>query len=298
MIHLLWLLFGHQKTLVPFTSGWMQRSGRTNTPADSGAAKQSVNDRRRRQNHGSSEMTFGSLPGTSRTPRWLACLLVVALFAIGIPKPSSAADEAQALLAASATAMGALQSFHFVITIQNGELVILDRLQLTRAEGDVAQPHTLKVSVTGKVKVLPVTANVIIIGDDVWAAVSPREDKYEMIDPDRVEKLQLETEFDPTTVLLKTIGYIDTPVITGTEDLNGVPTTVVEGTVDLVEATSGTPTAGLAPQPVQVKIWVDSANLVQRLQTIGPLLAGQPEGIVHQLDLSKFNEPVHIVAPS
>jgi hypothetical protein len=243
-------------------------------------------------------MTFGSVPGNSRSPRWLACLLVVALVAIGIPKPSTAADDAQALLASSATAMGALQSFHFVITIQNGELVILDRLQLTRAEGDVEQPQTLKVSVTGKVKVLPVTANVIIIGDDVWAAVSPREDKYAKIDPDRVEKLQLDTEFDPTTVLLKTIGYIDTPVITGTEDLNGAPTTVVEGTVDLDKATSGTPTAGLAPQPVQVKMWVDSANLVQRLQTIGPLLEGQPEGIVHQLDLSKFNEPVDIVAPS
>jgi hypothetical protein len=243
-------------------------------------------------------MTFGSVPGNSRTPRWLTCLLVVTLFAIGIPKPASAADDAQALLAASATAMGALQSFHFVITIQNGEIVILDRLQLTRAEGDVEQPHTLQVSVTGKVKVLPVTANVIIIGDDVWAAVSPREDKYAKIEPDRVEKLQLETEFDPTTVLLKAIEYVDSPVITGTEDLNGVPTTVVEGTVDLVKATSGTPTAGLAPQPVQVKLWVDSAHLVQRLQTIGPLLEGQAEGIVHQLDLTKFNEPVHIVAPS
>jgi hypothetical protein len=243
-------------------------------------------------------MTFGSLPENSRSPRWLACLLVVALLAIGIPTPSAAADDAQALLAASATAMGAVQSFHFVITIQNGELVILDGLQLTRAEGDVAQPHTLQVSVSGKVKVLPVTANVIIIGDDVWAAVSPREDTYAQIDPDRVEKLQLETEFDPTTVLLTAIGYVDAPIITGTEDLNGVPTTVVEGTVDLVNATSGTPTAGLAQQPVQVQIWVDSANLVQRLQTVGPLLAGQPEGIVHQLDLSKFNEPVHIVAPS
>jgi hypothetical protein len=242
-------------------------------------------------------MTFGSVRGNTRSPRWLAGLLVLALFAIGIPRPLAAADDAQALLAASATAMGALQSFHFVITIQNGELIILDRLQLTRAEGDVEQPHTLQVSVTGKVKVLPVTANVIIIGDDVWAAVSPREEKYAKIDPDRVEKLQLDTEFDPTTVLLKTIGYVDTPVITGTEELNGMPTTVVEGTVDLGKATSGTPTAGLA-QTVQVKVWVDSAKLVHRLQTIGPLLEGQSEGIVHQLDLTKFNEPVHIVAPS
>jgi len=243
-------------------------------------------------------MTFGSIRRNARSPRWLAGLLVVALFAFGIPMPSVAADDAQALLEASATAMGAVQSFHFVITIENGELIILDRLQLTRAEGDVEQPHTLQVSVTGKVKVLPVTANVIIIGDDVWAAVSPRAEKYAKIDPDRVEQLQLDTEFDPTTVLLKTIGYIDTPVITGTEELNGVPTTVVEGTVDLGKATSGMPEAGLAQQPVQVKVWVDSANLVQRLQTIGPLLEGQPEGIVHQLDLTNFNEPVHIVAPS
>jgi lipoprotein LprA len=243
-------------------------------------------------------MTFSYLPGTSRTTRWLACLLVAAFFAIAIPRSSAAADDAQELLAASAAAMGTVQSFHFVITIENGELIILDRLQLTRAEGDVAQPSTLKVSVNGKVKVLPVTANVIIIGDDVWAAVSPRAEKYEKIDPDRVEKLQLETEFDPTAVLLKAIAYVDSPVITGTEDLNGVPTTVVEGTVDLVKAASGTPTAGLAQQPVQVKMWIDSANLVQRLQMIGPLLEGQPEGIVHQLDLSKFNEPVDIVAPS
>ena len=242
-------------------------------------------------------MTFGSIRRNARSPRWLAGLLVVALFAFGIPMPSAAADDAQALLAASATAMGDLQSFHFVITIENGELVILDRLKLTRAEGDVEQPHTVKVSVTGKVKVLPVTANVIIIGDDVWAAVTPRADKYEKLDPDRLEKLQLDTEFDPTTVLLRAIEYVDSPVISGTEDLNGVPTTVVEGTVDLVKATSGTPPAGLAQEPVQVKIWVDSANLVHRLQTIGPLLEGQPEGIVHQLDLSKFNEPVHIVAP-
>ncbi|HKG26867.1 MAG TPA: LppX_LprAFG lipoprotein [Thermomicrobiales bacterium] len=229
--------------------------------------------------------------------RLLGCLLVIALIAIGSPRQTFADAEAEALLSAAATATGQLQSFHFVITISNGELVILDRLQLTRAEGDVEKPHTLKVEVNGKIKVLPVTANVIIIGDDVWAAVSPREDKYAKLDPDRVEKLELSTEFDPTTVLLKAIEYVDNPVIAGTEEVNGVPTTVVEGTVDLTHVDSGTPRAGLALQPVSVRIWVDAQNLVQRLQVNGPLLESEPEGIVHQLDLSKFNEPVQIVAP-
>jgi LppX_LprAFG lipoprotein len=242
-------------------------------------------------------MRLGSLPGMSRMTRSLTCLLLVTLFAIGTPRPSTAADDAQALLAASASAMGQLQSFHFVITIEGGKLVVLDKLELTRAEGDVEQPHTLKVSVNGKVKVLPVTANVIIIGDDVWAAVSPREEKYSKLDPDRVEKLQLSTEFDPTTVLLKAIAYVDDPVITGTEDLDGVPTTVVEGTVDLAKIESGTPEAGGPRKPVAATIWVDGADLVRRLRIVGPLLETEPAGIVHQLDLSKFNEPVHIVAP-
>jgi hypothetical protein len=47
MAHLLWLLFGYLKTLVSFPSGWTQPASRTNTLADSGAAKQSADDRQR-----------------------------------------------------------------------------------------------------------------------------------------------------------------------------------------------------------------------------------------------------------
>jgi lipoprotein LprA len=242
-------------------------------------------------------MGLRRMPGLPRVTRFLCSLLLVAIVAIGGPRQTTADADAEDLLAASAAAMGEVQSFHFVIAISSGELVILDSLELTRAEGDVEKPHTLKVSVNGKIKVLPVTANVIIIGEEVWAAVSPREDKYAKIDPDRVEKLELTTEFDPTAVLLKAIEYVDNPVIAGTEELNGVATTVVEGTVDLSQIDSGTPRAGLAQQPVSVRIWVDGANLVQRLEVVGPLLESEPEGIVHQLDLSKFNEPVQIVAP-
>src|SRR4051812_34525736 len=89
-------------------------------PAHHGAQLRSRADQapqHRRQHNRRSEMRFSELPGNSRSRRWLACLLMVALFAVGIPQPSSAADDAQALLATSATAMGALQSFHFVITI-------------------------------------------------------------------------------------------------------------------------------------------------------------------------------------
>lgn len=229
--------------------------------------------------------------------RFLTFLLLISALISPSHRHAAADADAEALLTASASAMGALTSFHFLITVDQGELVILDRLELVRAEGDVEQPHTLKVSVNGTIKVLPVTANVIIIGDDMWAAVSPREDKYSKIDPDRVEKLELSTAFDPTSVLLKAIEYVDNPVVAGTEDLDGVATTIVEGTVDLSKVDSGTPRAGLVLKPVSVRIWLDGSTLVHRLQVIGQLLESEPEGIVHQLDLSKFNEPVEIVAP-
>ena len=35
-----------------------------------------------------------------------------------------------------------------------------------------------------------------------------------------------------------------------------------------------------------MKVWIDGDNLVRRLQIIGPLLEGEPDAIVHQLDLS------------
>jgi hypothetical protein len=107
----------------------------------------------------------------------------------------------------------------------------------------------------------------------------------------------LTTEFDPTTVLLTAVEYVDNPAITGTEELDGVSTTVIEGQVDLRAVDSVTPRAGLAQQVVTARMWIDGANLVHRLQVIGPLLASEPDGIVHQLDLSKFDEPVDIVAP-
>ena len=109
--------------------------------------------------------------------RFVSCLLLAAAFAIGVPGRAAADAEAEALLAASATAMGQVQSFHFVITVSNGELVVLDALELTRAEGDFQKPHTLKVSVNGKVKVLPVTANVIIVDDNISLNV----DRFELV---------------------------------------------------------------------------------------------------------------------
>jgi len=223
---------------------------------------------------------------------------MLAGIALSAPRSSMAADNAQTLLTAAATATGQLNSFHFVISFDQGKIEVLDKLELVKAEGDVQRPSSLSVTVSGKIKILPVTASVIIIGEDVWASVTSKNDRFEKVDLEALDKLQLSTEFDPTSLLLKAIDHVDNPTITGSEDIAGASTTIVEGTVDLSKIETDSSRGTLATAPVAVKVWIDGDNLVRRLQIIGPLLQGEPDAIVHQLDLSGFNEQVDIVAPA
>jgi hypothetical protein len=243
-------------------------------------------------------MRLGSESGKERVLRFLGCLLVVAVFATGTTMQTSADAEAEALLTASATAMEGVQSYHFVISISTGELFVLDSLELTRAEGDVQRPNSMQATFTGSIEVLPLTANVIIIDEDVWVSVSPLEDRYLQLDLDPVDRLELISTFDPIATILNAIPRIDNSVIVGTEELDGVATTVVEGSVDWTLIDFRTPRRDQVLQPILVRIWVDDANLVRRIQVVDPLSESEPRGFLQQLDLSRFNEPVEIVAPS
>ena len=46
-----------------------------------------------------------------------------------------------------------------------------------------------------------------------------------------------------------------------------------------------------------MRVWLDDAGRVVRLQIVGQVVLSEPPGIVHQLDLSAFDEPISIEAP-
>jgi len=242
-------------------------------------------------------MGSAHIPRFDRLSRLLGCLLLAAVFAIGGSSQTSAVADADTLLANSATAMNDLQSFHFAMSISTGEFLIFDGWELAHAEGDVEQPHILPPSLSGTVKVLPVTANVVVIGSDVWAAISPREDRFTRIDLSRVVMMNLAKTFDPAAGLARALNQVHDPAIAGIEEVDGVATTVIEGTIDLNPIDLGTSIVDLAAKQLSVRIWIDSANLVRRVEVVDHLLTTDHEKLILQLDLSNFNEPVHITAP-
>src|SRR4051812_45512208 len=156
--------------------------------------------------HRRTEMGSAFVSRFDRLARLLGCLLLVAIVATGTTRTTSADADAETLLANSATAMTELQSFHFDMSISTGEILVFDSWEITHAEGDVAQPQTMQASLSGMIKVLPVTANVVVIGDQVWAAISPGKDRFSRIDLSPVAKVDLASAFDPAAALVKTMN--------------------------------------------------------------------------------------------
>jgi len=237
------------------------------------------------------------LSGLQRLVRLLGCLLLVAIVGLGNSRPTGAEEDAEALLAASANAMDEVQSFHFNWTLSTPEILFFDGLELTHAEGDVEQPSNLKVSIDGRMGLVPLSANAIVVGNDVWLAVSPLKDRYVKFEGNPVALVELVTAFDPAALIVKALENVDDPAITGTEVLDGEAMTVVEGTVNLSLFDFGTPIVDVAAKQVKVQIWVDQADLVHRIEVKDTILRTDLETLILQVDLSGFNEPVGIDEP-
>jgi hypothetical protein len=194
--------------------------------------------------------------------------------------------------------MAAVESFHFVITTHNGTVVIADRIELQRIEGDYRRPDRLRATATGKVGFMPVGIDLVVIGDQVWSSDPIRRDRFTRLELERPQLQELLVDFDPGAVLLAAVEYLTDPVVVGTEEIDGAPTTVIEGTVDLGPVAAQYPDVGINEQPLSLRVWLNEADLVVRLQIVGQILLTEPPGIVHQLDLSAFDEPVSIEEPA
>jgi hypothetical protein len=223
--------------------------------------------------------------------------LVPVVLVAGLTTRRAAAQDATALLEASAAAMAAVDSFHFVITTENGSAVIADRVELQRIEGDYQRPARLHVTATATAGFLPVTVDLIVIGDQIWYSDPLRRNQYITLEVDRPQQQEILVNFDPEAVLLAAVEYVTDPVVIGPEEVEGVPATLIEGSVDLSPIAATFPDIGINEEPLLIRLWLNEADLLVRLQIVGPIVRSEPPGIIHQLDLSAFNEPVSIEAP-
>lgn len=208
--------------------------------------------------------------------------------ATATPTPKQRLDTAAARLQA-------VDTFHFLLTHQNGASSIAEGLQMTRAEGDFERPDRFSARVNASFQGLPVAVKVINVGDKTWIT-NP------LLSGDHFQPLpngpQTTAILDPNSGLLRVAHDMQNPRLGGTERIGNLDTLVMQGTVDAGTLQSVATDAESGRQ-VPTRVWVGKDDsLVYRIRIDGPLSASEPKNIARQVDLSNFNEKVDVEPPS
>ena len=185
-----------------------------------------------------------------------------------------------------------MKTFHFRLEHENGVSAIPLGLGLTTAEGDVIVPDRMKAKVEAKAGTQPVRVEVIGIGDEAWMT-NPFNRQWQPLPSGN----SLKDIFDPTQGIKAVANALQNPEVTADEQVGGVATYRVEGTVDsaILEAAAPIAEPGLT---VNVKVWIGKDDsLIRRVRLEGPIAPDEPQDIVRTLDVSKFDESVTIEPP-
>lgn len=220
----------------------------------------------------------------------------------GTASPAAGQSDAAALLAKAGTAMSQIKSFHFELTTPRGKTTFMDQFELKSVSGDVQRPDRFQATISVTVAVVNLDIQVIGIGSRIWVTnplATAGQPQYTTVDAGG----GLDALLNPDRLLLQAIRYVQDATITGTQTIDGVTTTIVEGTVDLGQVANpqGTPVPverfGLPQTRVPVIVWIDGDGRVRVLQVNGPLAPGEDANVVRELDLSKFDQPLDIQPP-
>jgi len=239
-----------------------------------------------------------------RLHRLAGVVLATVLLVSAAPGRFAAAQEtdAAALLKRSAGTMAKLDSFHFALTTPRGKTLFMENLELSGVEGDVLRPDSFRATATAKAAIISLDVRVVGIGTRLWVT-DPTAQQETYIEVDLAEQgaaLGSITDLiNPDRVLLEAVKLIEQPTIVDEDDLDGVHTTLVEGTFDLGKVgLQGTPIPGLKTgDPLPVTIWIDDEGRVRRMELDGPLTDAEAPNVTRRLELSAFDDPVEITPP-
>lgn len=235
---------------------------------------------------------------TGAKPLLACCLLLFALLPLacscggGKQEPTGPLPPAADVLAGAVERAAAMKSFHFRLEHENGETPIPLGLGLSTAEGDVIVPDRMKAKVEAKAGTQPVRVEVIGIGDEAWIT-NPFNREWQPLPSGNT----IRDVFDPAQGITAVANALENAEVTAEEQVGGVATFRVEGTVDsgVLEAAAPIAEPGLT---VTVKVWIGKDDsLIRRIRLEGPIAPGEPSNIVRKLDISQFDESVSIEPP-
>ena len=215
--------------------------------------------------------------------------------------PSAAATvqrpDPATLVKQAADGVEQLKSFHFVLDHENGGSPIALNLTMNRAEGDIVKPDKLRADVNA---VAPqfgnanVRVKVVSIGDRAQITNPFNPQQWVPLPGES----RLSDIFDPAAGTTAALRAVRNPRITGEETVNGVKVWKVEGDVDAASLQAIAPVAE-SGYTVKGIAWIGQQKpLVHRIRLEGPLGSRDVPNIVRKLDLSQFDEPMTIEAPS
>jgi lipoprotein LprA len=242
----------------------------------------------------------------SRLSLLVASALLLAILVLTPRHTVGAQDDAAALLATAAEVMGDVQSFHFEVSTPRGETRFAENFTLLGLTGDVQRPDRFQTVALVDATIVQMELTVIGIGTTIWIT-DPLSAEGAFIEVDLGEEgtgLSMADLVNPDRLLLTAVDSIQDPVIAGPDEIDGVPTTRINGVATFERFQEAgftrTPEAGVGMlgEPVQVAIWIDGDNRVRQLDVYGPLMATEAPNTVRRLKLSAFDEPVDIQPPA
>ena len=204
------------------------------------------------------------------------------------PLPS-AAD----VLSQATQAFDTMTTFHFRLEHENGASPIPAGLQIVTAEGDIIVPDRMYAKLEAKAGTQPVHVEVIGVGDEGWLT-NPFTRQWQPLPSGTTIK----DIFNPTQGIKAAIGSLQDAQVTGAEEVDGVQTYRLTGTVtsDILQAAAPIAKPGLI---VPIEVWVGKDDgLIRQIYLNGPIAPGEPENIVRKLMISGFGEEITITPPA
>lgn len=198
--------------------------------------------------------------------------------------------DATDLLRRAADRTEQAQRFHFLIEHENGATVIVNNVQMERAEGDIDGAARMRADIKGKAGPINVQIGIVIIDGDGWLT-NPLTGRWEH------QPLSIEAFFDPqrgVPALLRQVTAAQSP---RREQLNGAAVYRVAAHVDSGALTLLSP--GATPGrslPAVAWIGIDDPR-VYRLEVTGAVASGERSDLLRRITLSRFDEPVAIQPP-
>ena len=221
------------------------------------------------------------------------------------PLPRKRIRTEAALLETAAQAMLDLNTFHFVVSTPVGITTFLDAVELVDIQGDVLRPASFRAEFTIGLAFVKLGLKAIGVNEKIWVSDPLSGDgSFIQVTGGGSDNLPPTVLLNPDQLIATALELVQNPVVAGTETIDGIETTRVDGTFDPAELIDfGTPVAGdmlTNAGPLEISFWLDEQNRIVRLEITGPFLPGESADIpvVRRIDLSKFDEPIVIEAPA